>query len=145
MLMLHPSISNSIGCLSATTVCSKPQHWFINFYMVILLAILHHPCLLAATPTVPGVVILIVNTLQFLLSTPLSTSQSNTLAIVFHLMLPGFGMVFLMINAVQHLLSLSGKTENSPFCKSLSTLATTSPLYLLGMTLLWYWTFGYLH
>ena len=30
MLMLHPSLSDSTGCLSNTAVCSKLQHWFLN-------------------------------------------------------------------------------------------------------------------
>ena len=44
MLTLHPSLSDSTGCLSITAACSKSQHWFINFYTVVLLAILDHPC-----------------------------------------------------------------------------------------------------
>ena len=39
----------------------KMQHWFINFYTMVLLAILEHPCLLAVALTVPGIFILIVN------------------------------------------------------------------------------------
>ena len=54
MLMLHSSLSDSTVSLSTTTVSSKLQHWFINFYTVLLIAILDHLCLLADTPTVPG-------------------------------------------------------------------------------------------
>ena len=48
----------------------QTQHGFINFCTVALLAMIDHPCPLAAAPTVPGVVTLII-----LLSTPHSTSQ----------------------------------------------------------------------
>ena len=77
--------------------------------IVVLLAILDHPCLLPVASTVPGLVTLIINIWQFLPSTPHSKSQSNTLAIVLLLVLPRFGMIFLMMYTVQHLLPPSGK------------------------------------
>ena len=58
-----------------------------KFYTVVLLAILDHSILSAALPTVPGVVTLIVSSLQFLCPTIQSTRQSNILAIVLLLML----------------------------------------------------------
>ena len=55
--------------------------------MVVLLPVLNRSCLSAVVPIVPGIVSQIDNTLQFLLSTHQSLSQSNILAIVLPLML----------------------------------------------------------
>ena len=128
-----------------TAVCSKLQHWFINFYSGCL-SYLDHPCLLAVAPTVKGIVILIINTLQFLLSTPHSTSQSNTLAIGLLLMFPRFGMTFLIMCTVHHLLHPSGTSLKliclqKPFCHSLSVTPVSSlvrPSYVI-------WTYDYSH
>ena len=70
-----------------------------------------HSSVSALTPTVPGIVTLIVNTLQFLHSTQQSTSQSNILAIVFPLMLLRSRMNSLMMCAVKHQLPPSGKSS----------------------------------
>ena len=74
--MLHPSYRNSTGNLLSTAVFSNLQHWFTNFYIGVLLTILNRSCLSAVVPIVPCIVTLIVNTLQFLLSTDQSLSQT---------------------------------------------------------------------
>ena len=79
---------------------------------MVLLAILDQPWLWADAPTVPGIVILIVNAWQLLLSTPHSTSQSNTSAIVFPLMLLSFEVIFLIMYTVQYLVPPSWRSSN---------------------------------
>ena len=73
--MLHPSENNSTSCLLSTAVCSKLQHWFIVFCIVVLVPILNRSCHSAVAPTVPDIVTLIVNTLQFF---PFHASEINT-------------------------------------------------------------------
>ena len=75
------------------------------------LPILNHSCLSAVVLLVPGIVTQIVNTLQFLLSTYQSLSQSNILAIVLPLMLLRSGMNSLMMCAVQHQLPPSERSS----------------------------------
>ena len=110
--------------------CNK----FINFYIVVLLPILNCSCLSAAVPIVPGVVTQIINTLQFLLSTHQSISQSNILAIVLPLMLLRSGMNSLMMCTVQYQFPPSERSSKLTVCKSLSTIASPVTLCLLGMT-----------
>ena len=76
ILVSHLSQNDSTGCLSITTSSSNLQNYFTNFSTVILLAILDHPRLIAAAPTVPGIVALTINTLQFSFSTPHSINQT---------------------------------------------------------------------
>ena len=49
-----PSPNSSTDCLQITAVCSKLQHWNINCYTLLFLAILEHTCLLTIAPTLPG-------------------------------------------------------------------------------------------
>ena len=97
-------------------------------------------CLLAVASTVPGVGSLIVNIVQFLLSTPHSTSQSNTLAIVLYLNLPRFGVIFLMMYIV-NIFCLHQEKIHLTVCKSLSAITSMSPLCPLGKTWLCSWTY----
>ena len=81
----------------------------------------------------------------FLLSTPHSTSQSNTLAIVLRLMLPRFGMIFLMMHAVQHLLLPPGMGSKltclqKPICHSLHVTPVSSWYDLVLLMDLWLFT-----
>ena len=100
------------------------------------LPILNSSSLSGVVPIVPGVVTLIVNTLQFLHSTHQSLSQSNILAIVLPLMLLRSGMNSLMVCAAQHQLPPLEKAQNLPVCKSLSTIASpVSPWYDMAMSL----------
>ena len=77
---------------------------------VVLLAILDHPYRLAAAPAVPGVV---TPDCHYLIIPPfhLSLHKSNTLAIVWSLMLLRFGMTFLTMYAMQNLIPLAGKSS----------------------------------
>ena len=110
MLMLHPFYRNSTGCLLGTVAFSKLQHLCINFCIVVLLLISNRSCLLVVVPIVLGIVTLIVNTLQFLLSIHQSSCQPNVLAIVLPLMLLRSGMTSLKMFAVQHQLPPSERS-----------------------------------
>ena len=85
-------------------VCSKLQHLFIHFYIVVLLLIFDHSCHSAVVRIVPGVVTQIINTLLFLLSAHQSSSQSNILIIALS------GMNSLMMCSVQHQLPPSERS-----------------------------------
>ena len=106
----HSKVTALVACCS-TVVSSKLQHWFINFYTVVLLPISKFSCLSAVVPIVPGVVTLIINMLQFLRFTHQRLSQSNILAIVLPLMLLRSGINALMMCAAHHKLPPSGKSS----------------------------------
>ena len=131
MIMLHPSLNNSTGCLKITALCSKQQDSCITSYTVVLLATLDHACLLADAPSVPSSH----PDCQYLTFPPfhssLFKSVKNTLALVLLLMLLRFGMIFLMMYAVPHLLPPSGKSLKliclqKPILHSLSVTPVSS-------------------
>ena len=101
---------------------------------MVLLPIFNHSCLSAVVPIVPGVVIQIVNTLLFLLSTHQSSSPSNILITALPLMLLRSGMNSLMMCTVQHQLPPSERSLKLTCCKSLSAIASLVTLCLFGMT-----------
>ena len=78
-----------------------------------------------------GVVTLNVSICHVLLFTPLTTSQSDTLANVLPLMFLRFGMTFLPSTHCNNYCLLQEKVQNLPVCKSLSVVTLPSPLLLL--------------
>ena len=111
---------------------------------MVLLSMLDHSCISAATPTVPGVVTLIVNAIQFLGSTTQSISQSNILSIFLLSMLLGSGMNSLIVYTAQcYINCISRKKLNtSLFAKAYLPHPPLSPLCLLGITWLCHWING---
>ena len=111
-----------------------------NFYILFLLPISNSYCLSGIVPIVPSVVILIVNTLQFLHFTQQSLSQSNILAIVFTLIHLKSGMNSLMMCAAQHQFPPSGKSSKlTCLQKSICHNLPCCPCVSLVMTWLCHW------
>ena len=83
---------------------------------MILLPTLDQSLLFGVVPTVPGLVTLIVNITCFInitKSNPHSASHPNTLVLVLFLMLPRFGVTFLILYTVPYIiLPPSGKSSN---------------------------------
>ena len=106
--------------------CSKNQKsatLIYKFYIVGFLPILNHSCLSAVVPIVPGVVSLIVNTLQFLHSTH---QQSNFFGHSF-----AFDALKILNELPTDVCSTSScscllqeNAQNLPVCKSLSAIAS---------------------
>ena len=93
---ITPVFKNCIGFLLNIAPSLKQPPLFISFSTLVFPSILLHIYLPTEVPTVPGAVRVLVVSLSFPSFRPQSINLSDSLVIVLLLMLPLFGMLFLM-------------------------------------------------
>ena len=93
----HLFLNNSIGCQSNFAVFLKLPLWFISFFTVVISAILVLVCLLVVEDMVQDITIQIKGCWRFPNTTHQYTNPYSTSTTVLLLMLPQFGMIYLMM------------------------------------------------
>ena len=124
-------LRNYICFLLKITPSLKQSPLFISFSTLVFLSILHHTSLPTALPTVPCAVRVVVISLSFPSFNPQSINPLNSLVIVLLLMLPLFGMLFLIIFMCSPLLP-SLENASKPTFTPRHTLVSLTPGVLCG-------------